>query len=91
MGDVKVDKTDPTDPSSWVAGEIRRAIAEGEVGPGDRLPPTVDLAAVLEVDTITVLRALGLLRNEGLLELGRGRGIVGGWRPAVWRRRRDDG
>ena len=33
-------ENDPTDPSQWVAGEIRRAIAEGEAGPGERLPPT---------------------------------------------------
>ena len=44
---VKVDKTDPTDLYQQVAGEIRRAIAEGEATPGERLPPSKDLAAVL--------------------------------------------
>jgi len=91
MSSVEPLETDPTDPSPWVAGEIRRAIAEGEVGPGERLPPTGDLAAVLEVAPTTVLRGLALLRDEGLLEFGRGRGILGGWRPAAWRRRRQDG
>lgn len=59
-----------------VAGEIRRAIAEGEAGPGERLPPAKDLAAVLGVNANTVLRALRELRDEGLLEFRRGRGIT---------------
>jgi GntR family transcriptional regulator len=59
-----------------VAAEIRRAIADGECGPGDRLPPAVDLAAVLGVNRNTVLRALRQLREEGLLEFRRGRGVT---------------
>jgi len=73
---VKVDKTDPTDLYEQVAGEIRRAIADGEAAPGERLPPARDLAAVLSVNANTVLRALRLLRDEGLLEFRRGRGIT---------------
>jgi DNA-binding MarR family transcriptional regulator len=38
------------------------------------LPPK-DLAAVLAVNTYTVLRALRVLHEEGLLEFRRGRGI----------------
>jgi GntR family transcriptional regulator len=75
MLSVKVDRGDPTDLYEQVAGEIRRAIASGEAQPGERLPPAKDLAAVLEVNTNTVLRALRLLRDEGLLEFRRGRGI----------------
>jgi GntR family transcriptional regulator len=73
---VKVNKNDPTDLYEQVAAEIRRAIAEGEVKPGERLPPARDLAAVLGVNTNTVLRALRALRDEGLLEFRRGRGIT---------------
>ena len=75
MLDVKVNKGDPTDLYEQVAGEIRRAIAEGEAESGERLPPAKDLAAVLGVNTNTVLRALRVLRDEGLLEFRRGRGI----------------
>src|SRR5688572_14558729 len=75
MLEVKVDRRDPTDLYEQVAGEIRRAIAEGEAKPGERLPPAKDLAAVLDVNTNTVLRALRLLRDEGLLEFRRGRGV----------------
>jgi GntR family transcriptional regulator len=58
-----------------VAAEIRRAIAEGEAKPGDRLPPAVDFATVLGVNKNTVIRALHILRDEGILDFTRGRGV----------------
>lgn len=76
MFSVKLDHDDPTDLHEQVAAEIRRAIADGEVKPGERLPPAMDLAAVLGVNRNTVLRALRVLRDEGLLEFRRGRGIT---------------
>ena len=75
MLDVKIDRGDPALLHQQVATQIRRAIAEGEAKPGDRLPPARHLAAVMGVNTNTVLRALRLLRDEGLLELRRGHGI----------------
>ena len=47
---VKVNRGEQTDLHEQVAAEIRRAIAEGEAKPGDRLPPAKDLAAVLGVN-----------------------------------------
>ena len=76
MIDVKVDRTEGVALHDQVAAEIRRAIAEGEAVAGDRLPPAKDLAAVLGVNANTVLRALRILRNEGLLEFRRGRGVT---------------
>ena len=76
MISVKVNKADPTDLYEQVAAEIRRAIAYGEAKPGERLPAAVDLAAILGVNKNTVLRSLQLLRQEGLLEFRRGRGIT---------------
>jgi GntR family transcriptional regulator len=72
---VKVDRSDQTLLHEQVAGEIRRAIAEGEASPGERLPSARDMAAVLGVNTNTVLRALRGLRDEGLLEFRRGHGV----------------
>lgn len=76
MLDVKIDRQEPTELFEQVAAEIRRAIADGEARPGERLPPARDLAAVLGVNTNTVLRSLRLLREEGLLEFRRGRGVT---------------
>src|ERR1017187_7386509 len=73
---VKVDRSDPLALHDQVAAEIRRAIADGEAGPGERLPLVKDIAAVLGVNKNTVLRAMHLLRDEGLLEFRRGRGIT---------------
>jgi GntR family transcriptional regulator len=76
MFPVKVSRGERTDLHEQVAAEIRRAIAEGEAKPGQRLPPAKDLAAVLGVNTNTVLRALRQLRDEGLLDFRRGRGVT---------------
>jgi GntR family transcriptional regulator len=92
MFDVKVDRTEATPLHDQVAAEIRRAIAEGEAGPGERLPLAKDLAAVLGVNKNTVLRALHILRDDGLLDFQRGRGITVAGTPeqsAVVKRVRD--
>jgi len=75
MISVNIDREDSVLLHDQVAAEIRRAIAEGEAGPGDRLPLVKDIAAVLGVNKNTVLRAMHILRDEGLLDFTRGRGI----------------
>ena len=72
---MKIDRSGSTAVFEQVAAEIRRAILDGEAKPGERLPPARDLAAELGVNTNTVLRSLRLLRDEGLLEFRRGRGV----------------
>ena len=92
MVSVNIDRDDPLALHDQVAVEIRRAIAEGEAGPGERLPLVKDIAAVLGVNKNTVLRAMHILRDEGLLEFTRGRGITVTGTPeksAVLRRVRD--
>jgi GntR family transcriptional regulator len=74
MSTFGVDRSNPVPLHHQVAGQIRRAIADGEAKAGERLPPARDLAAVMEVNTNTVLRALRTLRDEGLLEIRPGRG-----------------
>ena len=89
---VKVDRSDTLALHDQVAAEIRRAIADGEAGPGERLPLAKDMAAILGVNRNTVLRALHILREEGLLDFQRGKGITVAGTPersAVVKRVRD--
>ena len=91
MIDVNIDRSESIPLHDQVAAEIRRAIADGEANPGDRLPLAKDIAAVLGVNKNTVLR-LHILREEGLLEFTRGRGISVSGTPqksAVLRQVRD--
>jgi GntR family transcriptional regulator len=76
MQSVYIDPTDQTPLHVQVSAAIRRSIADGEAKSGERLPPARDLAAVLGVNHNTVLRALRTLRDEGLLEFRRGRGVT---------------
>ena len=68
----------PIAPSGRSAPEVifRRlseAILTGELGAGDRLPPERELAVALGVATMTLRRALSMLREIGLLSTVRGR------------------
>lgn len=59
-----------------IAREVRRAALAGEIEVGHRLPAARDLAVSLDVNMHTVLRAYQDLRDEGVIELRRGRGAV---------------
>lgn len=59
-----------------VSNSVRTGLATGKIVPGDRLPSARDVAAGLEINVHTVLRAYQDLRDEGLLELHRGRGAI---------------
>lgn len=53
---------------------IREQIAHGDLSPGDRLPPTRDLAEMLGISRISVTAAYTELQDAGLLEAHPGRG-----------------
>lgn len=59
-----------------LARQVRAAVIRGELSRGDRLPAARDLARSLEVNMHTVLHAYQDLRDEGLIELRRGRGAL---------------
>ena len=59
-----------------LAAAVRAEIGRGALRPGDRLPSARELAASLDVNIHTVLHAYQELRDEGLVDLRRGRGAV---------------
>jgi GntR family transcriptional regulator len=87
-----VDRNDTMAFHDQVAAEIRRDALNGDVRPSERLPPARDMAAVLGVHTNTVLRALRILRVEGVLEVRRGRGVTVSGEPergVLWSQAQD--
>ena len=73
---IRIDPTATTPIYTQIAREVRRAAVAGEVVVGQRLPAARDLARSLAVNMHTVLRAYADLRDEGVIELRRGRGAV---------------
>lgn len=58
-----------------IRGQIRELIALGKLAEGESLPSTRQLAADLAIHFNTVARAYRRLETEGLLVIGRGRGV----------------
>lgn len=54
-----------------IAEALERAIFEGQLKPGDRLPPQREVAALLKLDLTTITRAYDEAKRRNLLE-GRG-------------------
>lgn len=59
-----------------VAAAVRAEAASGALKPGDKLPSAREVAQSLGINLHTVLRAYADLRDEGLVDMRRGRGAV---------------
>lgn len=59
-----------------LAASVRADAAASRVRPGDRLPSAREVADALGVNLHTVLRAYQQLRDEGLVDMRRGRRAV---------------
>lgn len=71
----QVDPTASEPLREQIASSVRREIAAGELLVGSPLPPAAELGEALGVDRNTVLAAYRQLRDEGVLEFRRGRGV----------------
>ncbi|MCM3779453.1 GntR family transcriptional regulator [Microbacterium hydrocarbonoxydans] len=73
---IRVDPESPRPLYDQVAASIRADLLAGALSPGDRLPAARDVATALRINQHTVLHAYQRLRDEGLIDLRRGRGAV---------------
>lgn len=60
--------------ADWVADELKRHIASGELAPGDRLPGERQLSDAMSVSRVSVRSALQNLKAQGLLSSVQGGG-----------------
>lgn len=72
----RVDPSSPQPLFEQLAASIRSSVGRGAVTAGERLPSAREVADALEINVHTVLRAYQALREEGLIDLRRGRGAV---------------
>src|SRR5215472_9930579 len=75
----------PTPKYLRVLNTLRERIEEGSLGPGAALPSESQLSAEFAVSRPTVLKALGILRQDGWIESQQGRGHFVRGRPPVGR------
>lgn len=59
-----------------VAAAVRADVATGRLRAGDRLPAAREVAGAAGINLHTVLRAYQLLRDQGLVDMRRGRGAI---------------
>ncbi|MCU1508276.1 MAG: GntR family transcriptional regulator [Glaciihabitans sp.] len=73
---LRIDPLSPVPLFEQLAASIRADAGSGALRVGERLPAAREVAAALDINVHTVLRAYQLLRDEGLVDLRRGRGAV---------------
>jgi GntR family transcriptional regulator len=71
-----VDPTAPEPLYAQLVAQVHVALSYGDLADGDRLPSARELAQSLDLNIHTVLHAFQILRDEGVVELRRGRGAI---------------
>lgn len=73
---ITVDPASPMPLADQVAASVRAGLANGTMRVGDKLPSARVVASAFDINLHTVLRGYQRLRDEGLVELRRGRAAV---------------
>lgn len=73
---IRVDPQSSVPLFAQIADALRADITAGRLSDGERLPAAREVADALRVNLHTVLHAYQDLRDEGLVDLRRGRGAV---------------
>ena len=92
MRHVKADRSNTMPLHDQVAAEIRRDIANGDVRPGQRLPPPATWQPFWACTPTQCCVRLRILREEGVLEFCRGRGVTVSGEPergVIWAQAQD--
>ena len=77
IAEKQAPRFDPRGPdliSELIAGDIENRIRAGEFGPGTRLPAGRVLAEEYGTSKVTIGRAIGVLRDRGLIRTVRPKG-----------------
>lgn len=67
MADDRIDPLAPVPPYRQIAAILARRIEAGEYEPDTRIPTEAELVEAFEVARTTVRRAVGVLRDDGLV------------------------
>lgn len=67
-----------------VSGELRRAIGDGTLKPGEKLPSEAGLTKRYQVSRTVVREAIASLRADGLVDVRHGVGVFVASSPASW-------
>ncbi|MCU1406387.1 MAG: GntR family transcriptional regulator [Glaciihabitans sp.] len=73
---IRVDPTSAIPLFEQLAAGVRSEVIRGALRAGEKLPSARELAASLDINVHTVLHAYQNLRDEGLIDLRRGRGAI---------------
>jgi len=66
-----------------IARHVAAAVASGDLAPGDRIPAGRDLAEDWEVGYSTVMHAMNVLQERGVVVATQGKGTFVADQPAV--------
>lgn len=73
---LTVDPSSPLPLFEQLVTGLRGQVISGALRAGQRLPSARELAESLDINLHTVLRAYQILRDEGFIDLRRGRGAI---------------